>query len=285
MDLELILWWCLFAAGLMMLAGLLPYARGTTLMGPWQWTVISWLGLGIVELLTWGQANESAAKWRFMAAVGSYCPAMSLFGAKRPQDRGWHFVVATLWLILAWPALQAWILRPLAPWSAPVAWRILLAALLVMSVSNYVPTRHGVAAIMAGLGQSLLIFGGRASSDHLVFAWESRVVPWALLAIALALALYRAVAERRGVTLRGWNRVWRDFRNAYGCVWALRVAERVNQVARQDHVPLRLNWHGFVDDQRSDALVDPGHDAGGLAVTLHGILRRFVSDDWLAARV
>ncbi len=44
---------------------------------------------------------------RYLVAITTFLPGMAVLGAKRPQHWGWQFIVATLWVTLAWPALES----------------------------------------------------------------------------------------------------------------------------------------------------------------------------------
>ena len=86
---------------------------GSTLAAVWVWSLVSLAAIGVAELLValaGGEpASPSSHAMRFSAAVSSICPIMALLGAKRPQDRGWQFIVFTLWVILSLPAAH-WLL-------------------------------------------------------------------------------------------------------------------------------------------------------------------------------
>ncbi len=69
-----------------------------------RWRPSSW------RLPAGGKPDPSwAAPARYIAAMSTFSPIMALLGAKRPQDRGWQFIVATLWAILSLPACE-WLL-------------------------------------------------------------------------------------------------------------------------------------------------------------------------------
>ncbi|MBI3468144.1 MAG: hypothetical protein HY000_34495, partial [Planctomycetes bacterium] len=54
---------------------------------------------------------------------------------------------------------------------------------------------------------------------------------------------WRVVVERLPVA--GWDRVWLDFRDDFGFVWAKRVQDRFNAAAGQLGWPIVLGWSGF----------------------------------------
>jgi hypothetical protein len=205
---------------------------------------------------------------------------MALLGAKRPQDRGWQFVVATLWLVLALPALQTLVYAPRSELELHPAWRGFLILLTLVAVSNYLPTRHALAALLAGGAQLLLLH------PHNPLPWHGSASGAVQAAGGLLLLAMTAAGcpWPRPVTIANpANRVWRDFRNAFGVVWALRVMDRINQAARQSGHAERLSWYGFGESWNpvSESPVGP---TDPLQVTVHMLLRRFVSADWIARR-
>ncbi len=287
--------------------------QGTTLRAPVAWAWLAWMGLMLGEWLARQSAAGPAAAWRQMAAVGTFCPAMAVLGAKRPQDSGWQFIVASLWLVLALPALQALAFSPTGLLDPHPAWRGLHVLLLIVAATNYLPTRHGMPALLAcGVQWRLLHIAAPGETT----AWYDR--PLFLLCVLLALLVATAVRERRAARkleatrrhldspealhLLGWDRVWIDFRNAFGCVWALRVSERINHAAQQSGARIELTWQGFARrpagapeaaqeaSPETQALTPSGmspirpEELSELEVTAMQMLRRFVSPAWIDAR-
>jgi hypothetical protein len=75
------------------------------------------------------------------------------------------------------------------------------------------------------------------------------------------------------------DRVWLDFRDAYGAVWGLRVQQRVNQAAAMYGWNLRLDWQGFTS---LDGAVISRETEKSVRDNLANLLRRFVSPAWIA---
>jgi hypothetical protein len=256
--------------------------RGTTLSAPAAWAVVAALGVAVVEAgLAWrGQSADPmvASLWRYAAAAGTFCPLVGVLGAKRPQDRGWQWVVLSLWVILLVPAMQAVAARSGHRLELYGAWRFLLAALIAMGLLNYLPTRYALAAVLFAIGQTLLLgpylFTVTASGDVL------RVAGLALILAAAATAL--VIASRRVAVLKGggessttarFNLRWFAFRDGWGAFWGLRVMQRVNQTAELSGWPVRLEWwDGFapINEQTLDS-----QTAAHIQQTLDSLLRRF----------
>lgn len=187
----------------------------------------------------------------YLAGASSVAPFVALLGAKRPQNRAWQWIVAALLLLLALQSVKAiWIDRG-GPPSLHAAWQWLLAVLLVAEWINYLATRNAIAATLVFFGQICLL------ADYLpLVSWphESRpalgldLISLGVLATALCLKWRRGPRAEIAEGDRGLatiDRAWIEFRDAYGALWALRIAERINTVCRQNGWPLHLGWRGF----------------------------------------
>lgn len=254
-------------------------ARGTTLAAPAAWCVVSMLTCAAVDAgLAWSGAWDQtlgASIWRYAAAVSTCCPLMAVLGAKRPQDRGWQWIVVSLWVTLLVPAGHALAAPSADRLELFVAWRWLLAALLAMGLLNYLPTRHALAALLAAAGQTLLLCEYFFEpTDDLGTHVAIRIYGPGLLLLACAAAESVRTRPRDHVddprSLR-----WLAFRNGWGAFWALRVMQRVNQTAEAGEWPLRLEWGGFetTDAAPKDSLDET--TAAKVDQALDSILWRF----------
>ena len=252
---------------------------GTTLIGPRNWLVLAL----VLNLLTekWLQGNAAVepgmiTALRFVAATALFCPTVSVLGAKRPQHQAWHAIVFSLWVVLALPAAEGYFVRHSAALEVHDARGWFLWILIAVGLFNYLPTRHGLAASCGAAAQALLL------SAHLPL-WRAAVGPigrnvaFALIAAALALVVWRSC--RRDPV--GLNRVWTDFRDAYGTVWSLRVMDRLNQTSRLAKWPISFGWQGIVS---APAAQQAEYQAGVLRA-MRTVLRRFVSDAWMQQRL
>jgi hypothetical protein len=255
--------------------------RGTTLSAPAAWAIAAALGVALVEAgLVWrGELVDpmTASLWRYAAAAGTFCPLMGVLGAKRPQDRGWQWVVLSLWVILLVPAMQAVAARSGHRLELYGAWQLLLAALIAMGWLNYLPTRYGLAAVLFTIGQTLLL-GPYLFTITIGDGW--RVAGLALILAAAATALVissRRVAvpsdDSKSSTIARFNARWFAFRDGWGAFWGLRVMQRVNQTAELSGWPVRLEWWDGFAPIKIEAL-DP-QTAAQIQQTLDSLLRRF----------
>lgn len=283
--------WRAIGATLALAIGITCLLRGrraiwqTTLKSAWGWSLAALVAWGAVELAAAVWPASGNGKWaaiRFMAITLSLCPVIALMGAKRPQETAWNFVVLALWGVLVMPALETQLLRPGQNLTLGVFRGGFLAVPLVLVSLNYGGTRYRFAAALTALSQLLAL-----SIYWLPAAPRSEDIRGLLgllsLATALAIALYSA-ARRPSDRLA--DQLWTDFRDTLGAFWALRVAERLNATALQHDWPVELTWSGMRsrDQHEVNAFREPNMPAPA-ANTLRGLLRRFVTNDWIDQRL
>ncbi len=272
-------WLAIACPVLLALAGfaILPRVRGTTLTAPALWWIAAAATIAAVEaLLAYHRVAPStlaASLWRYTAAVGTFCPLIAVLGAKRPQDRGWQWVVASLWLVLLVPVAQAVASPSGTQLELVAAWRWLLWGFIAMGLLNYLPTRFALSALLVAAGQVLLL-GEPAGVAQELPATTRVAVALALFLVAYGLAAlrrFRAPPPSLPQTAR-----WLAFRDAWGAFWALRVLQRVNQTAELSHWPVRLQWSGVVLAEVAMLAVtlDPPIESA-LDQSFDALLRRF----------
>lgn len=254
---------------------------GTTLVAALAWACAMLLGLVLLVFIPGGRALATTTM------LLTFAPPMAVLGAKRPQHWAWQFIVLSLLVVLALPELEALAWGGRAQWHPARQW--FLAALVVMSVSNYLPTRNAPAALLYGAAQVALAadyLPWLAALESLSTAGPTRhAVALALMSAALATVYLGAWLDRAPRSTI--DRQWIDFRNAYGAAWGLRVMERFNATALQSGWSRRLSWHGLVPlpHEGEPACPPEETDRGVLVAGLRSLLVRFVSPEWLARRV
>lgn len=255
--------------------------QGLTLMAPWAWAVASAVLLGASALPSWG-SHAVRTPWEYMAAISTFCPLMALLGAKRPQHTAWQWVVCSLWVILCLPAFEWWLFHQGHPREMHMARCFFLGVLIVVGVGNMLFTRYAPAAILFGLGQLSLI--GPFVADLPNAAAASAPVLGRLLLLAAGLTTLLA---SRGAAVPTWplNRVWVDFRDAYGAVWALRQMDRLNATSRQQGWNVVLTWQGFEGPDGESVNHLSSESQAELLDAFRALLTRFVSPAWLAERL
>lgn len=268
---------CVFAA---LLAALslrgFTRLRATTLAAPCLWAALSASCLALGAVLEPKLGGISLSAFRFAIAATTLCPLMAVLGAKRPQDRGWQWIVLSLWVVLVWPAAQAVLLPAGIRIELFVAWKLFLWGLIGVGLLNYLPTRNWRAAILVAMGQALLLREHLWLGESLSPAWNPLVGVGCLLSAAALVAYRRNTRNPQLSTLDSFSNQWQNFRDAYGAFWALRILGRVNHAAELRDWPLRLHWSGFEtleDGQPTE------EQLAELEQTLVTLLRRFVAVD------
>jgi hypothetical protein len=225
--------------------------------------------------------DASGDPWRWLAYGGAFCPLMSLLGAKRPQDRAWHFIVASLWGIQILPALEVLWIRPGQPLAIIDARAWLIVVLIGVNLLVFLPTRQWLGAIAVAAAQAILFWN--------YFPWTSGAFqPWqspAAAALCLVAVGWGVRASPRSLTCRNFDRLWLDFRDSFGALWAARVLERVNASAVMYDWPVRLGWSGFHAAHDAGAVAEiPPELAADVRQNLVNLLRRFVDAGWIDER-
>ena len=245
--------------------------RGTTLMVPALWVATAASCLLLLAVTNVQPVDElTRSVVRFTMAAVTLCPLMAVLGAKRPQDRGWQWVVAALWLIVVWPALQA-LAHPAGPAleiSAP--WKLFVASLIAMGPLNYLLTNYWLASMFVAGGQ--LVLFSRFLGIHEPDTWFPAAAVCLIVAAALVWRTHR-IAPATGDLLREQTARWLWFRDAFGAFWALRIMQRVNETAALRNWPVRLAWSGF--ERVSDQPLIEEH-ATEARQSLDTLLRRFL---------
>lgn len=251
--------------------------RATTLGAPCLWAAVSGIALAAWALLSTSLEGIAHLATQFALAATTFCPLMAVLGAKRPQDRGWQWVVLSLWVVLVWPAAQAVLLPSGVRLELFIAWRLFLWGLIVLGLLNYLPTRHWRAAVLVAVGQVLLL------REHLGLG-QPPASPWPLLVSIGALvsaawdvelsALKRPQPSSSATALQELTQRWLSFRDSFGAFWALRVLGRINQLLDQQHWPLELTWSGFAAQQEPTA-----EQLATLTQSLDSMLRRFEAEE------
>lgn len=283
---------------------MLGYFELGILLAPWLATPIV-LGLALVKLrrttLVWplgwafcAWAFISGSVWVLDPVTTCYCgsvflisPILALLGAKRPQNGAWQAIVGTMLLISLSPVIKSWAFGDSVPSIHPLFFW-LIGAHILLAVGNYSTTRYGSAAVMFAVGQMMVLaafFDARSSEQS---CWY----PFGIALIGLA-AVFATWAVHHDVRGHGMQKLWRDFRDAYGTVWGLRVAERLNFAATKNRWPVEFLWRGIIIKNTEFTAVPKDADFQALDPEvrhrvereLRSMLRRFVSHEWIVKRL
>jgi len=261
------------------------HIEGWTLSPAWAWASLMFIGVTLAEFaivrltLDYGEPPIWSGALRFAVACLSFCPPMAILGARRPQHQAWGFIVLSLWVILALPALETALLQPDQPLEIHDARSWFLILLIAIGCINHLPTRFGVSAVLFGLGQvalfsphlpmwgDFLLVRTQLSESDLgtlcVTAGMFLIVIAALLALVLSLKKRNRTGQIDHLDL-----LWLTYRDGYGAVWSLRVMERMHAI---DSLDATLGWRGF---QPSPAEWSTETRAA-VATSFRGLLRKF----------
>jgi hypothetical protein len=273
------------------LARLRRGVSGTALESAWPWAVLVWIVWLAIPLVTVVPSHLQV--WRdvlwYAAAVVALVPPIAVLGARRPTARVWTwFVLMPLVLVFTWPLAPA-----LHGEGDPTAFSLeepLLAGyllVLVMGAGNYFGLRFSLAALLWLAGLVLVI----APLCPTTAKWAPEAAAGRLSG-TLCLVAAGWIADRqaaRGGEYRraepALDRVWRDFRDLFGIVWARRLQDRFNEEARRKGLPLRLGIHG---SEASDPSLSVEFDSQTLAAaeeSLRWLLQKFVDPAWIDRRL
>jgi len=250
--------------------------RATTLSAPCLWTAVAGLCLAIESLCQGDVEGIEFSALQFSVAAMTFCPLMAVLGAKRPQHRGWQWVVLSLWIVLIWPAVQAVLLPAGVRVELFIAWKLFLWGLIGVGLLNYLPTRHSLAAVGVAMGQVILLQAHLGVGNGLPAEW-SLLLGVSCFVLASLLIGWRGEPQSTATSqgaLVSLNRRWRNFRDAYGAFWALRMLGRINQAAELRKWPWRLGWSRFLTDQQQPT----AEQWAELEQTMTTILRRFTDE-------
>jgi hypothetical protein len=254
-------------------------ALGTALRPALVWGALAVALSGIAQLVALSEplaaGRPLTGRLTYLAVVALLAALISVLNARTPGGRVWAGLMVILLVVFTIP----WLEEPGRMHRAggtpylqlDPPWTLFYALLVVVGVTNYLPTRYGGAAACLGLLFAVEYLGLTRTDWTL----ERRATVWEWVSWTLALSVRIAHRNARQPGAEGrFEAVWIWFRDHWGVVWALRVSERFNREAALAGWPLRLRWFGLepVDSPASGRAMP----APALAeTTLRGLLRRF----------
>jgi len=281
MTLILIVPICFAAVAFVFWIRTLPIIRGTTLVGPWYWSLIAMsVSVGVTcAMLLSGHKDKyltSTSALEYLAAITAFCPTMSVLGARRPHHYAWNFVVIALWCVLALPAAQAALLRPGEPVIVHGLFACFIGILILAEILNRCWTTLCVLGLFQAICEMLLLGPHVLPSAPLTdLHWSGGIVCQCLVVMAVG---HFHVRRRRPWS---WAALWFSFRDSYGLLWSLRVAEQMNRTAALLDWPARLTWTGFrsTSDSQWGDLVNNQEKRAAFERAFVNLLRRFLNED------
>jgi hypothetical protein len=204
--------------------------------GAWACWLLTFVALALEDF-------ENAGLGRHLSLSLTGCAGVAVLGARRPGVQAWNFVVCGLLAVLLLPLAQ----RRIDP-----AFLIFLGATLLVGITNYLPTRAGLGALLIGVGCGLMLANVQDEAAGICLG----LGPW------LAWGMLRQKQQ-----LSEGDALWLGFRDRFGVVWGQRVREQMNRACANSNWPATLTWW------KLEML--EGADATKILEALRALLKRF----------
>lgn len=201
---------------------------------------------------------------------------VSVLNARVPGSRVWAGLMALLVLIFLIPSLESSLRmrrgQELAQLRLDSPWTLFYGFLVVVGVTNYLPTRFALAAV----GFAVTFFLEYLGLSRLDWRPDHRAILWSWVAWTAVLSVWTARwrANHGPAASVPFERLWFWFRDAWGVVWALRIQERFNRNAELKGWRVRLSWFGLAESgpvEGDDKLSVPGE----AIADFRSLVRRF----------
>jgi hypothetical protein len=256
-------------------------AAGGTALRP----ALIWVAMAIVAAIAaqaggWGEpvsdGRPVAGRLTYLAVLAVLAALTSVLNARAPGGRVWAGLMIVLVVVFLIPWLEGpWRLRRargLAQLHLDAPWTIFYGLLVLVGVTNYLPTRFAAAAGWLTLGFVLEYLG--LTRDDWPAGRRAMIWSWVSWTLAASLWTARWGAGRAPAARTRLERLWFWFRDLWGVVWALRIQERFNRTAELKRWPVRLSWYGLIPAEGSSA-IEPVADPPESEAAFRGLVRRF----------
>lgn len=263
-----------------------PVVRGTTLKPVWGISLAAltiWTGaIGCRWAFDFDATPQHSSHLCYVVAIATLAAFVMVLGARRPIDKVWPwFVLLPLVLVLMLPSWTNRLWGPDSPLRLETPRVLGFAVVLVMGIGNYLFTRLSLPALLLGTAIVLLVY---PSTDYGTGSSYATALDYAGICLGLAAVSGWLLMRSRPDDLQPQERIWADFRNSYGIVWAKRVMDRVNWTAAEEKWPLRLDLHGVVWTNAEATDAEREHAIERLRATFGWLLKRFVDEGWMERR-
>lgn len=259
------------------IVGLRSSFTGLTAHSAWSWATAACVaamisvGLRFFSDLPAGITTSI----HYVAATLLLTPLMDILGARNPGHKAWPwFVIVPMLLVLQWPTISHLFSERLEiPLTVPLPATIGFLLVLIMGTGNYFGTANTAACLFSAA--AILFFTLPVTEWS---TWPGDL--WCLI-FSICLAVAALLIEGRLKTASssaGHERLWTDFRDIYGMVWARRVMDRINQFSDREKWPVAMTLEGF---RRRDSSQSAHEDLRRPEEILRWVLRRFADQDFL----
>ena len=225
-------------------------ARGTALRPALVWAALA-VGLSVIAQLValaepLAGGRLMTGRLTYLAVLALLAALVSVLNARKPGGRIWAGLMVLLIVVFLIPWLEeAGRMRRaqgLAQLRFDSPWTLFYGLLVIVGVTNYLPTRFGAGAACLTLVFTLEYLG-LTRIDWLPERRGGRVGVG--IVGDRSVVLGRARGAARVSRAHGFQGLWLWFRDHWGVVWALRVRERFNREAELAGWPVRLTWFGL----------------------------------------
>jgi hypothetical protein len=254
-------------------------ARGTALRPALVWAALALALSLIAQIIAMAEPFDTGrpltGRLTYVAVISLLAALITVLNARTPGEKVWAGLMAILVVVFLIP----WLEEPgrmrrahgLIQLHLGAPWTLFYGLLVVVGVTNYLPTRFGWAA--AGLVVVFILeYLGLTRAD---WSAQRRAAIWEWVSWGFAATVWIAHGcASRGGDVAGFERLWLWFRDHWGVVWALRIRERFNREAALAGWPVRLTWFGLEAVAFSEEGRRPDAPAGAVT-TFRGLIRRF----------
>jgi hypothetical protein len=259
-------------------------ARGTALRPALVWAALAIALAALAQAVAWTEpvagGRPVTGRLTYLAVLATLAALISVLNARSPGGNVWAMLMVLLIVVFLVPWLedQTRLRRAvgLAPVHLDAPWTIFYVLLVVVGVTNYLPTRFGFAAVALSV-VFILEYLALTRQD-----WppvrRSSLWSWVAWALATSVWIARYCATGAQEARGNGERIWFWFRDYWGVVWALRALERFNRSAELNQWPVRLWWFGLVsvDSAKPD---EPLQFPVAAEAAFRGLIRRF-AEPW-----
>ncbi|MBX3438050.1 MAG: hypothetical protein KF861_11210 [Planctomycetaceae bacterium] len=264
-----------------------PRLRHSTLVFAWGWSLAAtavWLAAAAGTGLSLGEELSRELAW-FAALLICLSPPIAVLGARRPGAGAWTwFVIIPLWGVLGWPALIVWAMHQSASEITLETPQLVgFALVLLMGTGNYLGTRFWPSALSYAVAVCLLAVPFSAVSGSALTPPVARTAASLVMGAAALFAFWQS--RRSSPNRDPLDRLWADYRDTYGIVWARRLQDRFNAVALQQNWPVRISAAGFDWRTNVETTAERVRITPQINQQMRWMLRRFVSPEWIDQRL